>query len=346
MATEDTGPTPEAEGADLPDATSAGTEVHGDPVIRADQVRSPVGAGADTTVATEPSTPPTGDGHAEPVRRGSNRATRAFKKLGWHVLLLALSAVVLFPIYMLLLKAISNPLAYLAAGQPLRLVNPEWDVFTRAWNEAELSSAMALSALVTLIIVAAQLITSILGAYAFAFLRFPFRRLVFALVVGTLLLPIEVTLIANIRTIRDLGWLNSVPGLTLPFVATAFGIFLIRQGFLGIPKDLRDAATLDGYGHMRFLFRVAVPLSKPVIGSFLVISFLGAWNQYVWPRNATDSRSWQTIQIALRTLTSERIDELNLAYAGAVIAALPLVLLLIFFQRQMVRGLTAGAVKG
>ncbi len=308
------------------------------PVIKASQA-----GGAKTGADARVSGAAAADGTT--IKRDS-RVLRGVKATGWHLLLLMLSVLVLFPIYMLLLKAISAPLAYLAAGQPLTLVNPEWDVFARAWNGADLSSAMALSALVTLLIVAAQLLTSVLGAYAFAFLEFPFKKLMFVLVVATLLLPIEVTLIANIRTIRDLGWLNSVPGLTLPFVATAFGIFLIRQGFLGIPKDLRDAATLDGYSHMRFLFRVAVPLSKPVIGSFLVISFLGAWNQYVWPRNATDSRSWQTAQIALRTLATERIDELNLAYAGAVIVAIPLILLLIFFQRQMVRGLTAGAVKG
>jgi sn-glycerol 3-phosphate transport system permease protein len=205
---------------------------------------------------------------------------------------------------------------------------------------------MAISAAVTLVIMSAQFLTSVMAAYAFAFLEFPFKRLMFAIVIGTLLLPIEVTLIANVRTIRDLGWLNSVHGLSVPFLATALGIFLIRQGFLGIPRDLRDAATIDGFGHVGFLFRVAIPLAKPVIGSFLVISFLGAWNQYVWPRNATDTKAWQTAQIALRSLTTERVDELNIAFAGAIIAALPLVFLLVFFQRQMVRGLTTGAVKG
>lgn len=265
---------------------------------------------------------------------------------GWYALLTALALVILFPIYMLLLRAVSSPLAYIAEGQPLRPVSPEWDVFSRAWSDAGLARAMAVSALVTLVIMAAQFLTSVLAAYSFAFLEFPLKRFLFAVVIGTLLLPIEVTLIANVRTIRDLGWLNSVPGLSFPFLATALGIFLIRQGFLGIPRDLRDAATIDGFGHIGFLFRVAVPLSKPVIGSFLVISFLSAWNQYVWPRNATDTRSWRTAQIALRTLTTERVDQLNVAFAGAVIAALPLVALLIFFQRQMVRGLTAGAVKG
>jgi sn-glycerol 3-phosphate transport system permease protein len=233
-----------------------------------------------------------------------------------------------------------------AQGQPIYPVGAEWDVFTRAFTEADLGRAMGLSLVVTLIIVAVQLLTSVLAAYAFAFLDFPFKRLCFAIVVATLLLPIEVTLIANIETIRTLRLLNSVQGLTFPFLATAFGIFLIRQGFLGVPKDLRDASTLDGYGHLRFLFRVAMPMTKPIIGSFVVISFLGAWNQYVWPRFATDRNSWQTVQVALRTIATDRPDRLNIGFAAAVMAAVPLVILLILFQRQIVRGLTAGAVKG
>lgn len=317
MATDDVEPT-----SGTPTATLAGDTAAGGPSA---------GSGTDPTASSPPR------------RRGSRHRLAS---VGWYTLLTVLAVVVLFPIYVLILRAISAPLAYLVAGQPLHLVDPQWDVFYRAWTDAGMARAMTVSAVVTLVIVAAQFLTSVLAAYAFAFLEFPFRRFLFAVVIGTLLLPIEVTLIANIRTIRDLGWLNSVPGLTFPFLATAFGIFLIRQGFMGIPKDLRDAATLDGFGHLGFLFRVAVPLTKPVIGSFLVISFLSAWNQYVWPRNATDTSDWQTAQIAMRTLTTERFSELNLASAGAIIAALPLVALLIFFQRQMVRGLTAGAVKG
>ena len=265
---------------------------------------------------------------------------------GWYLVLSLLSVLVLFPIYMLLLRAISDPLAYVAQGQPLHPVDIEWDAFSNAFTEASLGRAMALSFVVTLVIVIAQLLTSVLAAYAFAFLEFPFKRVMFAIVVATLLLPIEVTLIANLQTVRDIGMLNSVQGLSLPFLATAFGIFLIRQGFLGIPADLRDAATLDGFGHLRFLFRVAVPLTRPIIGSFIVISFLGAWNQYVWPRFATTEDSWLTVQIALRSIANDRVDQLNIGFAAAVIAALPLVVLLILFQRQIVRGLTAGAVKG
>jgi sn-glycerol 3-phosphate transport system permease protein len=267
-------------------------------------------------------------------------------KLGAYLVLTLLSVLILFPIYMLILRALSSPLRYIAAGQPLYPVAIQWDVFSNAFTQANLGRAMGLSFVVTMAIVIAQLLTSILAAYAFAFLEFPGKTLMFIITIGTLLLPIEVTLIANIEIIRSLDMLNSVEGLTLPFLATAIGIFLIRQGFLGIPRDLRDASELDGYGHLRFLFRVAVPMTKPLIGSFVVISFLGAWNQYVWPRFATTENKWQTVQVALRTIGSENPDQLNLGFAAAIIAALPLLVLLIFFQRQIVRGLTAGAVKG
>ncbi|MBS1836363.1 MAG: carbohydrate ABC transporter permease [Actinobacteria bacterium] len=289
------------------------------------------------TAATEPTAASAG-----PRRAGSQRLRAA----GWYTGLTALSVIVLFPIYMLLLHAISDPLSYVARGQPLYPVDVEWDAFTKAFTQADLGRAMGLSFVVTMVIVIAQLLTSTLAAYAFAFLEFPFKRLMFAVVIATLLLPIEVTLVANLQTIRDADLLNSVPGLSLPFLATAFGIFLIRQGFLGIPGELRDAATLDGYGHLRFLFRVAMPLNRPIIGSFVVISFLGAWNQYVWPRFATTEGSWQTVQVALRNLATDRPDQLNIGFAAAIVVSLPLVALLILFQRQIVRGLTAGAVKG
>jgi sn-glycerol 3-phosphate transport system permease protein len=145
---------------------------------------------------------------------------------------------------------------------------------------------------------------------------------------------------------RDLGWFDSYQGLIVPFTATAFGTFLIRQGFLGIPSEIRDSARLEGWTHMQFLFRFAVPLTRPVIASFTVISFLGAFNQYLWPRAVIyDSANWATVQIALRDLTT-RIEEANIPVAGTIIAAVPIVILLIIFQRQIVRGLTAGAVKG
>jgi sn-glycerol 3-phosphate transport system permease protein len=269
-----------------------------------------------------------------------------WKKVVWYVVLSALAILVLFPVYMTLVRALSTPAVYVREGQPLYPVGVQWDVFRRAWDQGDLGNKMLISAIVTFVIVACQLVTSLFAAYAFAFLQFPFRRVLFIVFMATLMLPIEVTLIPNVLTIREFGWLNSYPGLTAPFLATAFGTFLIRQGFLGIPRDLRDAAQLDGFGHLAFLWRVAIPVTRPVIASFAVIAFLAAWNQYTWPRAVVTESRWETIQIGLRSLSATVVEENNVGLAAAIIAALPVLALLIFLQRQLIRGLTAGAVKG
>jgi sn-glycerol 3-phosphate transport system permease protein len=219
-------------------------------------------------------------------------------------------------------------------------------VWNQGWDRGELGPAMVRSLTITTLITVAQVVTSVLAAYAFAFLRFPFKTVVFAFFMATMLLPLEVTLLGNVQTIRELGWINSNAGLVLPFAATAFGTFLIRQGFRGLPPEIHDATRLDGYGHLQFLWRFAVPLTRPVIAAFIVISALGAWNQYLWPQAIIDDERYQTAQIRLRTVTGVDITNANIGIAAALIVALPVVLLLIAFSRQIIRGITAGAVKG
>lgn len=270
-----------------------------------------------------------------------------FGRLGWYVLLTLLSLAVLFPIWMTIVRALSNPISWsFDRGQPPYPVDVEWDVFGRAFNEANFGRQLLISSSATLIIVAGQIITSVLAAYAFAFVEFPFKRTMFAVCMATLMLPIEVTLVANSRTIRELDWTNSLQGLTVPFLATALGIFLLRQGFMGVPRDLREAAQLDGFGHVQFLWRVAIPLTRPVLAAFTVLAFLSSWNSYLWPRAITDESDWNTIQIGLRAVANANPGESNVAIAAALLAALPVLIVLIVFQRHIVRGLTAGAVKG
>ena len=274
------------------------------------------------------------------------KSARRAKDVVWYLFLTLISLVVLFPIYMTLVRALSTPAAYINEGLPLYPVKIEWDIFRRAFETGDMGQKMIVSGVSTAIIAGAQLVTSVLAAYAFAFLRFPFKRVIFVLTMATLMLPIEVTLIPNITNVRNWGLLNSYAGLTLPFLATAFGIFLIRQGFLGIPKDLLDAAKLDGYGHFAFMIRIAVPVTRPVVASFAVISLLAAFNQYLWPRAVVSVAQWETVQIGLKSLVASNVEESNIGFAGALIAAIPVLLLLIFLQRHLIRGLTAGAVKG
>jgi len=219
-------------------------------------------------------------------------------------------------------------------------------VWNQGWDAGDLGPAMTRSLVIAVLITVAQVLTSILAAYAFAFLRFPGKTLIFAVFMATLLLPLEVTLLANVQLIRELGWINSNAGLVLPFAASAFGTFLIRQGFRGVPPEIQDATRLDGYGHMGFLWRFAVPLTRPVIASFTVISALGAWNQYLWPQAVIDDSRYRTAQITLKSVTGAEINNANVGVAAALIVAVPVILLLIAFQRQIIRGLTAGAVKG
>lgn len=229
------------------------------------------------------------------------------------------------------------------AGAAILFVGPE--VWTSTWAQYRLGPTMFRSLVMTVLITAMQVTTSILAAYAFVFLRFPFKRVLFALFMGTLLLPLEVTLVGNIATIRQLEWINTIQALVLPFGAFALGTFLIRQGFKGLPPELRDATRLDGYGHLSFLVRFAVPLTRPVVASFTVIAALAAWNQYLWPRAVIDSNEFNTLQIQLRAVAGADPAQANLAIATALVAAVPVVLVLIAFQRQIIRGLTAGAVK-
>jgi sn-glycerol 3-phosphate transport system permease protein len=222
------------------------------------------------------------------------------------------------------------------------------DVFADAWTQGRMGRYLLNSAVVAVVVTFAQLVTSVLSAYAFTFLRFPFRTALFVLFLATLLVPLETTLVVNRRTVDDLGWLNTYQGLAVPFLATAFGTFLLRQVFRQIPVELREAAAMDGLGHLGFLRQVALPLVRPSLGALGLLAFLGTWNQYLWPNLITTEEDMNTVQTGLRLLNSSvpDIERFNVPIAGTIIAALPIVAVLVAFQRQLVRGLTAGAVKG
>jgi sn-glycerol 3-phosphate transport system permease protein len=160
------------------------------------------------------------------------------------------------------------------------------------------------------------------------------------------MVPAEATMLVNRETMSSWAWTNTYRALVVPFLATAFGTFLVRQVFMGVPQDLVDAAQIDGLGHWRFLWGVAAPIARPTLGALGLFSFLGAWNQYLWPILVTDTDRKRTVQIGLKYLQASAIDRQNLLLAGSVIAALPIFVLLAIFQRQLVKGLTAGAVKG
>lgn len=268
---------------------------------------------------------------------------------GWrswvrYTLLILMAVIILFPIYTTIIASLKPGNRVLR--NPLVPDSFTLDVLRNAWTQGRLGRYLWNSAVVAFIVTTFQLITSIVSAYAFSFLRFPLKRFVFAIFMATLLVPFEVTLLINRRTVNSLGWLNTYQGLAVPFLATAFGTFLLRQVFMQIPKDLNEAAAMDGLGHWGFMREVAVPLVRPTLGALGLFSFLASWNQYLWPTMITTEDDMNTIQSGLRLLRSSDLDKPNLVMAGTIIAAIPILVVLVVFQRQLVRGLTAGAVKG
>jgi sn-glycerol 3-phosphate transport system permease protein len=276
----------------------------------------------------------------------SPRTRRIAGKALRYLLLTVLAFVVIFPLYMTVVNSLLTPRQIATRPPTFFPTDPQWDSYSTAWDAGNMSRYLVNSAIVTLIITAGQVVTAILAGYAFAFLEFPLKRILFVVFLSTLMVPFEVTIVTNLATINDLGWYDSYQGLAVPFLATGFGAFLIRQAFLQVPRDLQDAAALDGYGHWRFMARVAVPLARPAIGALTVFAFLGAWNQYLWPLLVTEDEQYRTVQVGLKQLRSTSLQDVNVTLAGVVIAAVPLIILLLFFQKQLVRGLTTGAVKG
>lgn len=294
-------------------------------------------------MSAEPSTTAPASPRRARRRRGPAHVARLVLR---YALLTLLAAIVLFPIYITVVSSLLTP-GQIAHRPPILFPrHPQWSAYGTAWSQGHLGRYLFNSFLVTTIIVVGQVATSIAAAYAFAFLEFPFRRTIFVLFLATMMVPLEVTFFTNEATIVHLGWYDSYAALTVPFLATGFGAFLIRQSFLSLPGPLRDAAELDGAGHWRFATKVAIPLARPAIAALSLFSFFGAFNQYLWPLIVTKDERLRTVQIGLRYLRNTQVDQINVTFAGTVLAALPLFVLLLLFQKHLVRGLTAGAVKG
>ena len=288
-------------------------------------------------------------------------APRGWRKRGRYALLVVVAFLVLFPVYTTVIAAFKPSNQFF--DEPLLPDAFTLDVVREAWSSGRLGRYLFNSTVVAVVVTTAQVVTSLLSGYAFAYLRFPGRTLVFLAFLSTLLVPLEATVVVNFDTIQTLGeglrlplvgwtlptWfggLNTFQGLALPFLATAFGTFLIRQALLSLPPELRDAARIDGIGHLGFIRHVALPLVRPTIAALALFSFLATWNQYLWPSLIISDDDKHTVQSGLRLLSKSNLDAPNLVMAGTLIAAIPILAVLIVFQRHLVRGLTAGAVKG
>jgi ABC-type glycerol-3-phosphate transport system permease component len=265
-----------------------------------------------------------------------------------HVFLLLAGLIISAPIWIAIFSSFKLPQDMIR--YPPTLLPDVWSFenYVTAWTTQPLLRYFLNSVIQTGIIVVSQVILSVLAAYAFAILDFPGRNVLFYVILGSLMVPFQLTFIPNFVLVSRWGLANTYAGLTIPFLASAFGVFMLRQFFLTLPRELYEASKVDGASSWRYLWQVVVPLSKGSISAFTTFAFLSAWSQYLWPLVITNDTDMRTIQIGIRffLFDQERGADWGAIMAGAVIALLPTLILFLVAQRQLVKGIATTGLKG
>ena len=285
----------------------------------------------------------------ESLQREMNLRAKRKKKIR-TVSLLGANVVTAFIILLPLLYAVS--IAFMPSGElfvmDLNIVpkHPTLENFKLALQRVPLVRFVFNSFLTAGAITLGQIISCSLSAFALSFLDFKGRNVVFMIIMATMMLPGEATIISNYLTISSWGWLDSYQALIVPYLTSAMGIFLFRQFYLSFPMSLYESAKIDGCGNMRFLVSILLPLTKSAIGAMAVYTFINAWNMYMWPLLVTGSNNMRTVQIGIGMLDSVDSQSITLMIAGVVMIILPSISIFIVGQKQLIRGMFSGAVKG
>src|SRR5438270_11117097 len=218
------------------------------------------------------------------------------RKAGSYLLLAIVSILVAFPLLLALSYSFMTESDIATFPPPVLPPHPSLDNYGKVFGTIPIGRYLLNSFVVSSAVVIGQLVTASLAAYAFSFLVFRGRQVLFFLFLSTLMIPWEATIIPNYMTIRTLGWLDTYQGLAVPFMATAFGTFLLRQAFLQIPRELWDSARIDGASSLRFLRTMVIPLARPALGTAALYGFLSTYNQYFWPLLVTNEKLMRTTQ--------------------------------------------------
>lgn len=263
-----------------------------------------------------------------------------------YLWLLIVAVAVFFPVFYALLGAF-HPTEELNSGLGA-LFGGTWtfDNFRNAWAESSIADQLKNSFIVTIVQTLMQFLTAVLAAYALVFGNTKFKKkalLVFFIL--PIMFPGEVNNLVNFLTVSKLGFYDTVVGIFLPYLTSAMSLFLFYQAFRSFPKEIHEAAIIDGVGPIEFLFKFAIPLNKSVAMTALITSAIAAWNGYMWPLLITMSEEVRTIQPGVRALADENGTDTGMVLAGLLLASIPMLILVTISQKFLSRGLTAGAVK-
>lgn len=228
---------------------------------------------------------------------------------------------------------------------PLDIFKNVFQNYVLAWNAAPFGRYYANTVFIATVTTILELIISSLAAYAFSWMVFPGRKILFSAFLATMMVPGEVLLVPNFITITKFGWIDTYYALIIPWIVSVFSIFLMRQHFMSLPTELFDAAKIDGCSHWRYLWQIVVPLSKPVVITSALLKFVGSWNAFLWVLIVTNSPKYRTLTVGLSTFSSEVGTLYNMLMAAATFSILPVVVIFLFTQKYFVRGIARTGLK-
>lgn len=283
---------------------------------------------------------------ARTMRTDNDAARRSGQlvRLLIHAILIFGSVLAIFPFFWMLLTSLKTFQEY--AQQQFLPAAPQFGNYAEALSMAPFGRYLSNTTFIAVVTTALVLLTSTLAAYPFARMEFFAKEVLFTIFLSTLMIPFEITMIPNFLTIRNLEWIDTYPALIIPFSASVFGIFLLRQFFAQIPKDYYDAAVMDGASHLRFLWSIVLPLSTPALISVGLFTFLGSWNALLWPLIVTNREEMRPIQVGLYAFIGEAGTQGHLMMAASVMAITPIIIIYFFAQRQFIEGISSSGLKG
>ncbi|MFJ9031636.1 carbohydrate ABC transporter permease [Streptomyces sp. NPDC102274] len=275
-----------------------------------------------------------------PAAYSTSRAFQRFARGLRPVLLIALAGLFLIPFYLLVRNGLAAEADITGTGWTFFPDSLHWDNLRELFDDSSVPMLHALwnSAVIAVLTTAGTLLLASLAAYGLARIEYPYANHVFYAFLVTLMIPSAVTFVPSFVLVSSLGWISTLRGLIIPTLFSAFAVFLFRQYFLGFPRELEDAARVDGLGHWRTYWRIVVPNTRPVFAAVGAIVFIGSWNSFLWPLVIGQDRDAWTVQVALATFTTAQTVNLHELFIAAAVSILPLLAVFLVLQRHIVAG--------
>ncbi|MFJ1578282.1 MULTISPECIES: carbohydrate ABC transporter permease [unclassified Streptomyces] len=275
-----------------------------------------------------------------PAAYATNQGLQRFARGLRLALLIALAGLFLIPFYLLVRNGLATEADITGTGWTFFPDSVHWDNLRELFDDSSVPMPHALwnSAVIAVLTTTGTLLLASLAGYGLARIAYPYANHVFYAFLVTLMIPSAVTFVPSFVLVSSLGWISTLRGLIIPTLFSAFAVFLFRQYFLGFPRELEDAARVDGLGHWRTYWRIVVPNTRPVFAAVGAIVFIGSWNSFLWPLVIGQDRDAWTVQVVLATFTTAQTINLHELFIAAAVSILPLLVVFLLLQRHIVAG--------